>query len=129
MVASLGALASGALPTAQAKDAANPKGGRPKYHICAGHGEDCPLGLFQQVAEAVIEIDSGDYVTIEALTHHANDDAERMIKGDPGQLPRGAFTPSSRKASSPGTSPDVARLPFYAMILRIGSAPSTPTRR
>ena len=24
------------------------------------------------------------YVTIETLTHHANDDAERMIKGDPG---------------------------------------------
>jgi hypothetical protein len=28
-----------------------------------------------------LEIDSGDYATIEALTHHANDDAERMIKG------------------------------------------------
>jgi hypothetical protein len=25
-----------------------------------------------------LEVDSGDYVTIEALTHHANDDAERM---------------------------------------------------
>ncbi len=32
----------------------------------------------------LVEIDSGDYVTIEVLTHHANDDAERMIKGDPG---------------------------------------------
>ena len=31
-----------------------------------------------------MEVDSGDYVTIETLTHHANDDAERMIKGDPG---------------------------------------------
>ena len=27
---------------------------------------------------------SGDFVTIEVLTHHANDDAERMVKGDPG---------------------------------------------
>src|SRR5467141_431867 len=26
----------------------------------------------------------GDFVTIEVLTHHANDDAERMVKGDPG---------------------------------------------
>jgi putative ABC transport system substrate-binding protein len=33
-------------------------------------------------------VDSGDYVTIEALTHHANDDAERMIKGEkPADLP------------------------------------------
>jgi acetamidase/formamidase len=32
----------------------------------------------------VLAVDSGDLVTIEALTHHANDDAERMIAGDPG---------------------------------------------
>ena len=31
-----------------------------------------------------MEVESGDYVTIETLTHHANDDAERMIQGDPG---------------------------------------------
>jgi hypothetical protein len=27
---------------------------------------------------------SGDYITIEAVTHHAGDDIERMVKGDPG---------------------------------------------
>jgi acetamidase/formamidase len=32
----------------------------------------------------VVEVDSGDYLTIETLTHHANDDFKRMIKGDPG---------------------------------------------
>jgi acetamidase/formamidase len=31
-----------------------------------------------------VEVDSGDFVTIETLTHHANDDVERMINGDPG---------------------------------------------
>src|SRR6266516_1909216 len=41
-------------------------------------------GYFSKLLDPRIEIDSGDYVTIEALTHHANDDAERMIKGDPG---------------------------------------------
>jgi hypothetical protein len=30
-------------------------------------------------------VDSGDYVTIEAVTHHAGDDVERMVKGDPVQ--------------------------------------------
>jgi acetamidase/formamidase len=32
----------------------------------------------------VVEVVSGDFVTIETVTHHANDDAERMVKGDPG---------------------------------------------
>ena len=39
---------------------------------------------FSKLLKPRLEIDSGDYVTIEALTHHANDDAERIIKGDPG---------------------------------------------
>jgi acetamidase/formamidase len=41
-------------------------------------------GYFSKALKPVVEIDSGDFVTIEALTHHANDDAERMVKGDPG---------------------------------------------
>jgi hypothetical protein len=39
---------------------------------------------FSRSLKPLVEIDSGDYVTIEALTRHANDDYERMIKGDPG---------------------------------------------
>ena len=41
-------------------------------------------GYFSKLLKPQLEVDSGDYVTIEALTHHANDDAERMVKGDPG---------------------------------------------
>jgi hypothetical protein len=41
-------------------------------------------GYFSRSLKPLVEIDSGDYVTIEALTHHAYDDYERMIKGDPG---------------------------------------------
>ena len=41
-------------------------------------------GYFSKILKPAVEIDSGDYVTIETLTHHANDDAERMVKGDPG---------------------------------------------
>jgi hypothetical protein len=32
---------------------------------------------FSKLLKPQLEVDSGDYVTIEALTHHANDDAER----------------------------------------------------
>lgn len=32
----------------------------------------------------IITVKSGDYVTVETVTHHAGDDYERMVKGDPG---------------------------------------------
>jgi acetamidase/formamidase/AraC-like DNA-binding protein len=41
-------------------------------------------GYFSRFLPPVIEVKSGDIVTIECLTHHAYDDHDRMIKGDPG---------------------------------------------
>ena len=41
-------------------------------------------GYFSRLLLPVLEVDSGDRVTIETLTHHANDDAARMIQHDPG---------------------------------------------
>jgi acetamidase/formamidase len=41
-------------------------------------------GYFSKLLKPLVEVTSGDFVTIEVLTHHANDDAERMVKGDPG---------------------------------------------
>jgi acetamidase/formamidase len=41
-------------------------------------------GYFSKSLKPVVELVSGDFVTIETVTHHANDDAERMVKGDPG---------------------------------------------
>ncbi len=41
-------------------------------------------GYFSKTLTPVIEIDSGDYATIECLTHQAGDDPARMIQGDPG---------------------------------------------
>src|SRR5258705_4712756 len=41
-------------------------------------------GYFSKLLAPQVEVSSGDFVTIEALTHHANDDAERMVRGDPG---------------------------------------------
>jgi acetamidase/formamidase len=53
------------------------------YHLPAT-AETVHWGYFSKSLPARVEISPGDYVTIEALTHHANDDAERMVKGDPG---------------------------------------------
>jgi acetamidase/formamidase len=41
-------------------------------------------GYFSKSLKPLIEVSSGDFVTLEVLTHHANDDASRMITGDPG---------------------------------------------
>ena len=41
-------------------------------------------GYFSKSLPPIIEVGSGDFLTIEVLTHHANDDAARMIAGDPG---------------------------------------------
>ena len=41
-------------------------------------------GYFSKGLKPAIEIASGDFVTVECLTHQASDDHERMVKGDPG---------------------------------------------
>jgi len=38
-------------------------------------------GYFSRSLTPLIEVDSGDFVTIETLTHHAYDDHARMIQG------------------------------------------------
>jgi len=58
--------------------------GRSAYHYLPATADTVHWGYFSKLLKPQLEIDSGDYVTIEALTHHANDDAERMVKGDPG---------------------------------------------
>jgi acetamidase/formamidase len=55
-----------------------------KHHHLPATAETVHWGYFSKLLKPQLEVDSGDFVTIEALTHHANDDAERMIKGDPG---------------------------------------------
>jgi acetamidase/formamidase len=79
---SLGALAVStglAADKPKAKDASSPK-----YHYVPATDKTVHWGYFSKSLKPVLEVDSADYVTIETLTHHANDDAERMIKGDPG---------------------------------------------
>ncbi|MEG3150842.1 acetamidase/formamidase family protein [Sphingomonas sp. ZT3P38] len=41
-------------------------------------------GYFSRGLKPALHIRSGDFVTIETLTHHANDDPERMVEGDAG---------------------------------------------
>jgi acetamidase/formamidase len=69
-------------------------------------------GYFSSALKAKATIASGDLATIEVLTHHANDDAERMVRGDAGAESVFAWTSSTKGVdrrgagnSSTGKSP------------------------
>src|SRR5919198_2523311 len=83
-VAGGGAAAWAASGTLATPASAQTKPGKPGYHYLPANSDTVHWGYFSKLLKPQLEVDSGDYVTIEVLTHHANDDAERMIKGDPG---------------------------------------------
>jgi hypothetical protein len=73
--------AGGALATPAS---AQTKPGQPTYHYLPANSDTVHWGYFSKLLKPQLEVDPGDYVTIEAVTHHAGDDVERMVKGDPG---------------------------------------------
>lgn len=56
----------------------------PQEHYLAANADTVHWGYFSQSLEPKLTINSGDIVTVETLTHHANDDASLMVLGDPG---------------------------------------------
>src|SRR5262245_52227036 len=53
-------------------------GTRNHYYVPA-NDKTVHWGYFSKSLPPRVEVNSGDFVTIEVLTHHANDDAERMV--------------------------------------------------
>ena len=92
------------VPPAAAQTAAA-RQGKPNHHYVPATAETVHWGYFSKLLKPVVEIDSGDYVTIEALTHHANDDAERMIKGDPGAESVYLWTKDKKGVNRRGAGP------------------------
>jgi acetamidase/formamidase len=87
-VAGGGALSAGTLGVTLVSNAQAQAGTRAQdksdhYHISASD-QTVHWGYFSRSLKPLVEVNSGDFVTIEALTHHAYDDFERMIKGDAG---------------------------------------------
>src|SRR5215470_9545806 len=74
--------ATAAAPSALAQPGMVP-GTRNHYYVPA-NDKTVHWGYFSKLLKPLVEVNSGDFVTIEVLTHHANDDAARMVKGDPG---------------------------------------------
>jgi len=82
MAASWGAAGLSSVSNAQAQPTMVP-GTKNHYYIPATD-KTVHWGYFSKLLKPLVEVNSGDFVTIEVLTHHANDDAERMVKGDAG---------------------------------------------
>ena len=62
-------------------------------------------GYFSKSLKPIIEIESGDFVTVECLTHQAGDDYERMIKGDPGAESVYYWTKEQKNVDRRGAGP------------------------
>ncbi len=80
--ASLGAVGVSSIGTAHAQP--GPMPGVPNHYYVPATDKTVHWGYFSKLLNPLIEVQSGDLVTLEVLTHHANDDAERMVKGDRG---------------------------------------------
>lgn len=55
-----------------------------QHHYVPATDQTVHWGYFSKSLQPVVKVESGDFVTLETLTHHAYDDFERMIKGDAG---------------------------------------------
>ena len=75
------------------------------YHHLPANAETVHWGYFSKKLKPQVEIDSGDFVTIETLTHHANDDSERMMNGDPGAESVFHWTKERRTSNRRGAGP------------------------
>jgi acetamidase/formamidase len=104
-VASGGAAAAWAGGALTTPASAQSRPGKPTYHYLPATADTVHWGYFSKLLKPQLEIDSGDYVTIEALTHHANDDAERMIKGDPGAESVFLWTKEKKGVNRRGAGP------------------------
>ncbi len=80
------------------------------YHNLPANADNVHWGYFSKKLKPRVEIDSGDFVTIETLTHHANDDAERMVKGDPGAESVYLWTKDKKGVNRRGAGPMDASL-------------------
>ena len=83
-VAGGGAAALAASGTLATPASAQTRPGQPTYHYLPANSDTVHWGYFSKLLKPQLEVESGDYVTVEAVTHHAGDDIERMVKGDPG---------------------------------------------
>ena len=81
-----------------------------RHHHLPAIAETVHWGYLSRSLAPKLEIESGDLVTIEVLTHHANDDSERMIAGDAGAEDVFLWTEDRKNVDRRGAGPMDASL-------------------
>lgn len=107
------ALAAGNLSLvtpALAQASAARQSGKPAYHYLPANSDTVHWGYFSKTLKPRVDIDSGDFVTIETLTHHAGDDLERMVTGDLGAESVYLWTKDRKGVNRRGAGPEDASL-------------------
>ena len=75
------------------------------HHHLPANRNTVHWGYFSRHIAPVLEIDSGDVVTIETLTQHGGDDYERMVAGDEGAESVYAWTADYKAVDRRGAGP------------------------
>jgi acetamidase/formamidase len=109
-LAALGAGGISLVTPEMARAAAANQPAKRGYHHLPATSETVHWGYFSKKLKPQVEIDPGDFVTIEALTHHAGDDWDRMIKGDPGAESVYLWTKDKKGVNRRGAGPENASL-------------------
>ncbi|WP_243395691.1 acetamidase/formamidase family protein [Sphingomonas oleivorans] len=76
-----------------------------RHHYLPVSPETIHWGYFSRALKPALQVRSGDFVTVETLTHHANDDPERMVEGDPGAESVYRWDAESRAVERRGAGP------------------------
>lgn len=93
------------LPASGAATKARTALSEPQHHYLPANDKTVHWGYFSKLLQPVLRVRSGDLVTIETLTHHANDDYERMVKGDSGAESVFHWTSRSKRIDRRGAGP------------------------
>ncbi len=78
---------------------------RAKHWYVPASNKTVHWGYFSKNQPPIVEIASGDYLTLECLTHAAGDDPERMIAGDPGAESVFRWTKDEKAVQRRGAGP------------------------
>ncbi len=79
--------------------------GQASHHDLLATAATVHWGYFSRSLKPVLSVKSGDFVTIETLTHHSYDDYARMIEGDPGAESVFHWTKDAKNVDRRGAGP------------------------
>jgi acetamidase/formamidase len=105
---------SGSLPPAIAATASCQKSAATSSHYkLAANAKTVHWGFFSKNLAPALTVHSKDFVTIETITHHAGDDYDRMIKGDPGIESIYKWTTNEKSIENRGPGVHIMTGPIY----------------